>query len=322
MEEKNTYLALSTRVFPGKRPFLISRSTFAGSGNYTGHWGGDNYADWDYMKWSITQGLSFSMFGIPMFGTDTCGFQKDSNEELCNRWAQLNAFFSFYRNHNDISAISQEFTVWPSVAQAARDAMTIRYYLLPYMYTLLYKTHITGETFLRALTWEFPEDDSLVDIDTQFMVGPSILVIPVLEQGATQVTGVFPEGNDQVWYDWYSKTAVQHSNGQNPVVVDAPLGHIPVYIRGGSILPLQTPGYTTTESRQGDWQLVIALDKNGQASGELYQDDGESIHPSQAKYSTFRVSKNKLNIDSEGSFEVLQPLTKITILGAEHSPKE
>ena len=102
-----TYNAL-LKVFPGKRPFIIGRSTFAGSGNYAGHWGGDNTSKWYYMYFSIPQALSFSLFGIPMFGVDTCGFQGNTDEELCNRWMMLSAFFPFYRNHNNIGSISQE----------------------------------------------------------------------------------------------------------------------------------------------------------------------------------------------------------------------
>ena len=83
-----TYQAL-LNIFPTKRPFIIGRSTFAGSGKYAGHWGGDNTSLWAYMFFSIPQALSFSIFGIPMFGVDTCGFAGNTDEELCNRWMQL-----------------------------------------------------------------------------------------------------------------------------------------------------------------------------------------------------------------------------------------
>lgn len=102
-----TYNALLD-LFPNKRPFIIGRSTFAGSGSFAGHWGGDNTATWAQMRLGIPQALSFSLYGIPMFGVDTCGFAGNTTEELCNRWMQLSAFFTFYRNHNVLSAESQE----------------------------------------------------------------------------------------------------------------------------------------------------------------------------------------------------------------------
>lgn len=83
-----TYQAL-LNVFPGKRPFIIGRSTFAGSGVHAGHWGGDNTSLFAYMYFSIAQALNFGLFGIPMFGVDTCGFNGNSDEELCNRWMQV-----------------------------------------------------------------------------------------------------------------------------------------------------------------------------------------------------------------------------------------
>ena len=110
-----TYQALLS-IFPGKRPFIIGRSTFAGTGKWAGHWGGDNASLFAYMYFSISQALNFALFGIPMFGVDTCGFNGNSDEELCNRWMQLSAFFPFYRNHNVLAANSQEAYVWESVA--------------------------------------------------------------------------------------------------------------------------------------------------------------------------------------------------------------
>lgn len=102
-----TYEALLS-VFPGKRPFIIGRSTFAGAGKWSGHWGGDNKSLFAYMFFSIPQALSFSLFGIPMFGVDTCGFDGNSDEELCARWMAMSSMFPFYRNHNTLSAASQE----------------------------------------------------------------------------------------------------------------------------------------------------------------------------------------------------------------------
>ena len=278
-----TYNAL-LNIFPGKRPFIIGRSTFAGSGVYAGHWGGDNFSKFLWMYFSIPQALSFSLFGIPMFGVDTCGFQGNSDEELCNRWMQLSAFFPFYRNHNTLSALSQEAYVWSSVIEATKTAMNIRFQLLPYMYTLFYLSHSTGSTVMRALSWEFPNDPSLADADRQFLLGPAIMVTPVLVQGATTVGGVFPGvGKGEVWYDWYSQEAVSAAPGEN-VTIPAPLGTIPVYVRGGYVLPMQQPAMTTTEARKTPWSILVALSLDEDASGELYLDDGESVTPNATLY--------------------------------------
>lgn len=283
-----TYQAL-LNVFPGKRPFIIGRSTFAGSGMYAGHWGGDNFSKFVALYFSIPQALSFSLFGIPMFGVDTCGFQGNSDEELCNRWMQLSAFFPFYRNHNILGAISQEAYVWSSVAEATKKAMSIRFQLLPYMYTLFYLSHSTGSTVMRALSWEFPNEPSLADADRQFLLGPAIMVTPVLVQGATTVDGVFPGiGKGEVWYDWYSQQEVNASPGQN-LTIPARLGTIPVYVRGGYVLPMQQPAMTTTEARKTPWNVLVALGMEGTASGELYLDDRESVVPNATLHVKVRI---------------------------------
>lgn len=273
-----TYHAL-LGVFPSKRPFIIGRSTFAGSGKWAGHWGGDNTSLWAYMFFSIPQALSFSLFGIPMFGVDTCGFNGNTDEELCNRWMQLSAFFPFYRNHNVLSAIPQEPYRWASVAEASKVAMTIRYTLLPYIYTTFYLAHATGSTVMRALAWEFPNDPTLAAADRQFLLGDSVMVAPVLQQGASSVGAVFPGiASGEVWYDWYNQSAVNAAPGQN-ITIDAPLGHIPVYVRGGSVLPIQEPALTTKACRSNPWGVIAAINMEGSAQGKLYIDDGESLVP-------------------------------------------
>ncbi|KAF2093517.1 glycoside hydrolase family 31 protein [Rhizodiscina lignyota] len=314
-----TYQGLLS-VFPGKRPFIIGRSTFASTGRWAGHWGGDNASKWYYMYFSIPQALSFALFGIPMFGVDTCGFNGNSDYELCSRWMQLSAFFPFYRNHNEKSTNSQEPYIWSSVTTATKTAMNIRYNLLPYIYTLFYNAHTKGDTVMRALAWEFPSDPSLANADRQFLLGPSILVTPVLDQGASSVKGVFPGvGDGEVWYDWYTGSAVSASPGENKTI-EAPLGHIPVYVRGGSILPMQEPGYTTTECRKNPWKLLVALDERGSASGEVYIDDGESLEPSETLLVDFSVRKNGLSVKVKGNYKVEQPLSNVTVLGVGSKP--
>ena len=309
-----TYSGLLAAM-PKKRPFIIGRSTFVGSGRWAGHWGGDNASLWAYMYFSISQALQFSLFGIPMFGVDTCGFSGNTDEELCNRWMQLSAFFPFYRNHNVISANSQEPYVWASVIDASKKAMNIRYQLLPYIYTLFYLAHNTGSTVMRALAWEFPYDPSLAAVETQFFLGPAILVTPVLAQGATSAYGVFPgAGKGQVYYDWYTHEPVLASAGQN-VTIEAPLGHIPVYIRGGYVIPTQEAALTTREARKSPWSVLVALSSEGSARGNLYVDDGESLVPNATLYVDFTASRGTLYASARGRYMDTNPLECVTVLG-------
>jgi alpha-glucosidase len=320
MQEKAIYNAIS-EIKPGKRPFIIARSTFAGSGKYTGHWGGDNSADYAYMYFSIPQAFSIGASGIPFFGVDVCGFNGNSDMELCSRWMQLGSFFPFYRNHNVLGAISQEPYVWEDVASAAKTSMNIRYLLLPYYYTLMYESHTTGLPILRSFSWNFPYDKSLSGIDTQMMVGDALVVTPVLEPGVNTVNGTFPHANEtEIYYDWYTHEKQNFTAGKNHTL-HAPLGHIPLHIRGGYILPIQEPGYTIHESRQNPFGLIVALDQDGKAQGKLYLDDGESEKVESSLYVDFIANKGKLIASPVGEYEVNQTLANVTILGVESKPK-
>lgn len=228
---------------------------------------------------------------------------------------QLSAFFPFYRNHNVLSAISQEPYIWASVTEATKTAINIRYLLLPYIYTTFYLAHSTGSTVMRALSWEFPNDPTLASADRQFLLGGSIMVTPVLVQGATSVDGVFPGvGKGEVWYDWYNQSAITAMPGQN-ITIDAPLGHIPVYIRGGSVLPTQEPGMTTKACRANPWGLIAASNLEGSASGQLYIDDGESLTPNATLFVEFSLTNKALYASTRGLYNNTNPLANVTVLG-------
>ncbi|KAK4451594.1 alpha-glucosidase [Podospora aff. communis PSN243] len=310
-----TYQAL-LKIFEGKRPFIIGRSTFAGSGKWAGHWGGDNDSKWYSMVFSIPQALSFSIFGIPMFGADTCGFNGNTDMELCARWMALSAFFPFYRNHNVLGANPQEPYIWGAVIDATKKAMNIRYSLLPYMYTLFAQANRGGDTVMRALAWEFPNEPWLADADRQFMLGKAIMVTPCLSQGATTVDGVFPGiGSGTVWYDWYTQTAMEEVKPGQNFTIDAPLTHIPVYLRGGNVVPTQEPGMTTAASRKNPWGLIVALDRSGNAEGQLYLDDGESLVPAEKTWINFSAKNGTLTAAPKGNFVDTNPLGKVSVLG-------
>ncbi len=181
------------------------------------------------------------------------------------------------------NTIAQEAYRWSTTAEATRRIMNIRYSLLPYTYTLFHRANVAGETVLRALPWEFPNDPSLKAVETQFMSGPALLVTPVLAPLATSVQGVFPGIADgTLWYDFYTLQKVSVAAGENKTL-DPPLVHQPIHVRGGYIVPMQKAGNTTKTSRLSPWSLIVALDGNGKAGGELYLDDGISLVPNATK---------------------------------------
>jgi len=320
MEEKATHLALKA-LKPKERPFMISRSTFASAGQWTGHWLGDNFSKWQYMYFNIQGVLQFQLFQIPFVGADTCGFNGNTDEELCNRWMQLSAFMPFYRNHNIIGAISQEPYRWDSVAAATRTAAAVRYSLLPYWYTLFANASTAGTPPVRALFFEFPNEPELFGVDRQFLVGRDILVTPVLTPNVSTVDGIFPGRGSVIWRDWFTHDIVNASTNGTNTTLSAPLGHINVHVRDGSAILLHSkPAYTTFETRQGPFSLLISQAADGSAFGSAYIDDGESIPPTPNATLTFQATKDSVIIHSKGSFHIEQKLDTLTILGISSKP--
>ncbi|KZV75263.1 glycoside hydrolase family 31 protein [Peniophora sp. CONT] len=322
MEERATHLAL-LNIRPNQRPFLISRSTFPSSGVWSGHWLGDNFSKWSYLRYNIQGVLQFQIFGIPMVGADTCGFNGNTDEELCNRWMSMSAFVPFYRNHNERGAISQEPFRWSSVAEASKAAMQVRYAMLPYWYTLFANASTRATPPVRALFWEFPNEPELLAVDLQFMIGRDILVSPVTSPNVTTVDAYFP-GENTTWRDWYTHEVVDTTPG-TPTTLSAPLSHIPVHIRSGSILLLHAhPAYTTKETRSKPYTLLVSLDNDGQAFGTAYIDDGESNPDSNGFISnrtlTFSANGGGISIKGAGGFNVEQSIESITVLGVTSSP--
>ncbi|EON68635.1 hypothetical protein W97_07893 [Coniosporium apollinis CBS 100218] len=214
------------------------------------------------MYFPIVQALKFAIASIKMFGTDTYGFARNAGMELCTRWMQLSTLFPFYPNYNVIGAIPQEAFRWTQPQPPP---------------PLFYHAHTAGETVMRALAWEFSNDLLLRGVDNQFMLGPGLLITPVLKPLVTTIRGVFPSVvDDVVWYDYY---ALAHMDVWTDVntTLQAPLEHIHMHVRGGSIVARQAPGNTTATLRRYPWGLLVALNANGEARCDLYIDDGESL---------------------------------------------
>ncbi|KAL1453811.1 hypothetical protein WDU94_010123, partial [Cyamophila willieti] len=312
-----TYSALSKIL--NSRPFILSRSTFSGSGQYVAHWTGDVSPNWESMRQSISDMLLMNMFGVPMVGADICGFNSDATSELCARWSALGAFYPLARNNNDKDKKdSADSTRLRSgeVLNAGRSALLARYALLPYLYTLLYKAHRFGHTVVRPMFFEFPEDVSTYHLDKQFLWGSAILFVPVLQKGQKEVQAYLPG----TWYS-YPNLEKKFKSLRNPlqIVQGVEYSEIPIFIREGSIIVLQTPGDNLVKSRQNGFKILIVLDENGRAEGELYWDDGETLDPEAynhiklypVDYGTIKVYKQQFK------YNISMPIDHITIVGVQ-----
>ncbi|KAK9816809.1 hypothetical protein WJX72_005317 [[Myrmecia] bisecta] len=244
---------------PSARPFILTRSTFPGSGHWAAsHWSGDNLATWDNLRYSIVSNINTGLFGFSMPGADICGFIGNTTEQLCNRWISAGAFYPLSRDHSDIHAtVDQELYRWESVAEAGRSALALRYRMLSYIYTAHADSSAFGCPVMRPLFFSFPSDNNTYAVEEQWLLGDGVLVSPVLYENATNVTAYFPQG---VWYDLFNTSSrIDATSGGMNVTLDAPLGQVPVHVMGGTIMPLQEAAMLTEDTRKSNISLLVAL---------------------------------------------------------------
>ncbi|GLB35686.1 putative glycosyl hydrolase 31 family protein [Lyophyllum shimeji] len=318
MMSSATHKAMLARR-PGKRTFVITRSTFAGAGREVGKWLGDNISLWTQYRFSIAGMLGFAtIYQIPMVGSDICGFGGDTTENLCARWAMLGAFYPFMRNHNQDTSISQEFYRWASVTKAAKNVLDIRYRLLDYVYTAFHQAHLDGTPVLHPMWFKYPKDTNTYPIDLQFFYGDSILVSPVTADDSTSVTFYLPQ---DIFYDFATLAPVRGTGG--PVTLNnVSFTEIPLHIRGGAVLPLRAQSaMTTTELRKRDFEFVVAPGTDGSASGQLYIDDGESITPPSAMDVKMVFKNRRLTVQGNFGFQAGVKTSRVRFLGVAKAPK-
>jgi alpha-D-xyloside xylohydrolase len=273
------------------RALILSRDAYLGAQrNGTMFWSSDIYPTWDTLKRQIPTGLDFTASGIANWTQDIGGWEYlpkehhpihpplldasdardnvggyDDYPELYTRWFEYASFLPVFRAHG-----SRKYNeVWSYGKQAEpilEKYLRLRYLLLPYIYSLGYKTYQTGAPFMRALFMDFPNDPKVAELGDEYMFGPAFLVAPVTDQGATRRAVYLPAGTD--WFNYWTNERV---HGGQTIEVSAPIDTLPLFVRAGSIVPLGEPIESTKQS-----QAIAKVRVYAGADGDftLYQDDG------------------------------------------------
>ncbi|XP_035265569.1 neutral alpha-glucosidase AB isoform X1 [Anguilla anguilla] len=305
-----------------ERPFVLTRAFFAGSQRFGAVWTGDNAAEWDHLKISIPMCLSLGLVGISLCGADVGGFFKSPNQELLVRWYQTGAYQPFFRAHAHLDTPRREpWLFGPENTALIREVVRQRYTLLPYWYQLFYHAYRTGNPVMRPLWVEYPEDVATFAIDDEFLLGRDLLVHPVTEEGARGVTAYLP--GSEVWYDVH--TFQKHNGGQN-LYIPVTMSSIPVFQRGGSIIPRKNRPRRSSSCMESDpYTFYVALGSQKTAEGELYIDDGHTFnYEKQRQFIHRRLSfaNNVLassNLAPDAQFSTASWIERIIFLGA-HKP--
>jgi alpha-D-xyloside xylohydrolase len=253
-----------------KRVYILTRSAFAGQQRYAaGCWSGDINATQSVYAAQIPAGLSFAISGMPYWTTDIGGYFGTPSEELFTRWFQFGAFCPTFRIHGQ-AAKELYGSQWSATGKANMLAVDqLRYRLMPYIYSLAWKVTSEGYTIMRPLVFDFQNDAMVYGIKDQFMFGPALLVNPVTATGATSRSLYLPAGT---WYDFWTGST---TTGGTTTNANAPLSQIPIYVRGGSIVPMGPMIQYATQSAD---PLEIRVYPGADASFTIYEDEGDTYN--------------------------------------------
>lgn len=275
---------------PGKRAFILTRSAYAGQQrNAAITWSGDTMGNWDVFRRQIPAALNFTLSGIPYWSADIGGFfggkpQDPAYAELFTRWFQFGVFNPMFRVHG--TGDGKE--IWqfdPATQTILRQYIDLRYRLLPYIYSASWDVTHNDGTMMRALAFDFRDDEHALTIPDEYMFGKALLVAPVV-QAQARAREVYLPGKD-AWYDF--RTGAKLAGGR-VVTAQADIATIPVYVRAGSILPLGPVKQYADEKSDAPIDLVVYPGKDG--AYELYDDGGDGYAYEKGAYSLVRMAWN------------------------------
>jgi alpha-glucosidase len=266
---------------PHERPFVLTRSGYAGVQRYAAVWLGDNMSWWGHLARSIPMLLNMGLSGVAFCGVDVGGFGHNCTGELLVRWYEMGIFYPLFRNHCSMHGAPQEPWVFSQeVEDHCRKLIETRYRLLPYIQRLFFEQTKTGAPLMRPLSWHYPEDATAAQIDDQFMFGEDILVAPILSKNKTIRTVYLPEGT------WHRFDGSEKYEGGKVHLMSLPLGSVPAFVRDGAILPLSDAVQHTGELHNA----AVTFQCYGDSGvGLYYEDDGISFEYELGAFSQWRI---------------------------------
>ncbi|MER7645030.1 TIM-barrel domain-containing protein [Streptomyces sp. NPDC126522] len=288
---------------PQERPFLFSRSGWAGMQIYGGTWSGDVATGWPGLRASLSLVMGLGLCGVPYSGPDVGGFDGSPSPELYLRWFQLGAYLPLFRTHASLRAGRREpWEFGAEVLEHARVALVERRRLLPYFMTLAHLARRTGAPYVRPLWWGAPEDRALRDCEDAFLLGDCLLVAPVLDPGSDRRAVQLPRGR---WYDTETERAYE---GPAQILVDAPLSRIPVLARAGAVLPVR--------GADGGLELEVWAPARGRTGGGLVVPDaGDGWDEPEIERYVARWEGRRVVVEREGEDGVSAPSYPVRVRG-------
>ena len=295
-----------------KRVFILSRSAYAGSQRYgVTAWSGDVLSDWVTFHRQISAGLNYAISGMPYWTTDIGGFISGGNlndpqfRELFVRWFQFGTFSPIFRVHGTRNPDENElWSYGPENQKILVDYDTLRYRLLPYIYSQAWQVTSNHSTLMRPLVMDWRNDVVAQNTGDEYLFGPAILVSPVYTQGATTRSVYLPAAT---WVDFWTGDRVQ---GGQSITADAPLAKLPLYVRAGSIIPMGPAMEWSTEKPADPIELRIYPGADGDFT--LYEDENDNYDYTKGQHATIALHWNDasqtLTIGArEGSYPGMAP---------------